>query len=43
VRRPVRPTDELAKYPAATEGKLKPDGCRAAAAEKAGSRAFRRN
>ena len=32
VRRPIRPADKLAKYPAATERKRRPDGCRAAAA-----------
>ena len=28
VRRPVRPTDRLARYPASTERVFKPDGCR---------------
>lgn len=30
VRRPVRPADRLAKYPASTERILKPAGCAAA-------------
>ena len=32
VRRPIRPADKLVKYPAATQRKRRPDGCRAAAA-----------
>jgi hypothetical protein len=31
VRRPIRPADKLAKYPAATERKVKPQGCPKAA------------
>jgi len=31
VRRPIRPADKLAKYPASRERKLKPEGCAAAA------------
>ncbi|RAI58091.1 DUF1272 domain-containing protein [Roseicella frigidaeris] len=30
VRRPVRPADRLAKFPASTERKVKPQGCVAA-------------
>ena len=30
VRRPVRPMDKLAKFPAATQRKVKPQGCAAA-------------
>jgi hypothetical protein len=29
-RRPVRPTDKLAKFPASAERKVKPQGCVAA-------------
>jgi uncharacterized protein len=28
VRRPIRPADRLARYPASTEHVFKPDGCR---------------
>jgi hypothetical protein len=28
VRRPIRPVDRLAQYPASTERVFKPDGCR---------------
>lgn len=28
VRRPIRPADRLARYPASTERVFKPDGCR---------------
>jgi hypothetical protein len=31
VRRPIRPKDKLAKFPAATQRKVKPQGCVAAA------------
>jgi hypothetical protein len=31
VRRPIRPNDKLAKFPAATQRKVKPQGCVAAA------------
>lgn len=27
VRRPIRPPEKLAKYPASTERKVKPEGC----------------
>ena len=30
VRRPIRPAEKLAKYPASSERKVKPEGCRAA-------------
>ena len=30
VRRPIRPADKLAKFPASTERKVKPQGCAAA-------------
>ena len=30
VRRPIRPADKLVKYPASTERKFKPEGCKAA-------------
>jgi uncharacterized protein len=30
VRRPIRPADKLAKFPASTERKVKPQGCVAA-------------
>ncbi|HZY13959.1 MAG TPA: DUF1272 domain-containing protein [Beijerinckiaceae bacterium] len=30
VRRPIRPADKLAKFPASTERVLKPEGCAAA-------------
>ena len=29
-RRPVRPAEKLVKYPASTERKFKPEGCKAA-------------
>jgi hypothetical protein len=31
VRRPIRPAEKLARYPAATERTFKPEGCRSAA------------
>ncbi|HVM79217.1 MAG TPA: DUF1272 domain-containing protein [Stellaceae bacterium] len=31
VRRPIRPAEKLAKYPASTERKVKPQGCTEAA------------
>jgi hypothetical protein len=31
VRRPIRPAEKLAKFPASTERKLKPQGCGRAA------------
>jgi hypothetical protein len=31
VRRPIRPTEKLAKFPAGTQRKVKPQGCAAAA------------
>lgn len=30
VRRPIRPKEKLAKFPASTERKVKPQGCKAA-------------
>jgi hypothetical protein len=31
VRRPIRPAEKLARYPATTERTFKPEGCRSAA------------
>lgn len=39
VRRPVRPAERLAKFPASTERVFNPEGCRGAAAGARGARA----